>query len=228
MRSQKRRTSARRRHGDVLDDSSPFILHVKKEEPVRVVAAAAVAALDDVHEEENRPPAVIIKSENESNIINDKNINITNITNNTNNNNKTNKVMTMWRAKDDNQRLLGMAVLLTVPIVWGTYVPVVKVLYQVDPPIPGLVFSTAYFGVAAVASSFGLLLQQQQQQQLPVPSKQQDKEDESTTNTNSNIMAVRAGAELGLYLFVGNLLQVIGLKTVPADRAGFLVQSKLL
>eukprot|EP00797_Seminavis_robusta_P019341 Sro292_g109560.2 (309) ;mRNA; r:9535-10461 len=32
------------------------------------------------------------------------------------------------------------------------------------------------------------------------------------------------GLELGLYLFVANCLQVLGLKTVPSDRAGFLVQ----
>jgi len=35
---------------------------------------------------------------------------------------------------------------------------------------------------------------------------------------------ILGGMELGTYLFIGNLLQVIGLKTVPADRAAFLVQ----
>jgi hypothetical protein len=158
-----------------------------------------------------------------------------------------NKTMvTLDDSNENDSTLLGLAVLLTVPIVWGTYVPVVKVLYQVDPPVPGLIFSTAYFFVAAAASSFGLCLvamqqKQQQQQQSKKPpeinsssstisSQEESKEkvpgaileDRST----STMTAVRAGAELGLYLFLGNLLQVIGLKTVPSDRAGFLVQSK--
>jgi len=33
-----------------------------------------------------------------------------------------------------------------------------------------------------------------------------------------------AGIELGSYLFIGNCLQVVGLKSIPADRAAFLVQ----
>lgn len=37
-------------------------------------------------------------------------------------------------------------------------------------------------------------------------------------------MALASGVELGLYLVLGNALQVIGLKTVSSDRAGFLVQ----
>ena len=37
-------------------------------------------------------------------------------------------------------------------------------------------------------------------------------------------LLVRAGGELGSYLFVANCLQVLGLRTVEADRAGFLVQ----
>ena len=37
-------------------------------------------------------------------------------------------------------------------------------------------------------------------------------------------VVVRAGGELGSYLFVANCLQVLGLRTVEADRAGFLVQ----
>lgn len=84
-------------------------------------------------------------------------------------------------------------------------------MYEIDPPIPGFIFSTAYFAVAAV-SAFGLLSLQQ-------PSVKQDDRDDGWT-------ALKAGLELGFYLFLGNSLQVLGLKTVPSDRAGFLVQRK--
>ena len=38
------------------------------------------------------------------------------------------------------------------------------------------------------------------------------------------IVPFKGGIELGLYLFIANCLQVIGLQTVESDRAGFLVQ----
>jgi drug/metabolite transporter (DMT)-like permease len=37
-------------------------------------------------------------------------------------------------------------------------------------------------------------------------------------------LSTRGGIELGTYLFIGNAFQVIGLKTVPSDRAAFLLQ----
>ena len=38
--------------------------------------------------------------------------------------------------------LLGILVLLTVPLSWGTYAPVVRYLYAIQPPVPGFVFSS--------------------------------------------------------------------------------------
>lgn len=40
----------------------------------------------------------------------------------------------------------------------------------------------------------------------------------------SDLLPLLGGLELGTYLFVGNALQVIGLRTVPSDRAAFLLQ----
>lgn len=40
----------------------------------------------------------------------------------------------------------------------------------------------------------------------------------------SGRLPLLGGFELGTYLFIGNLLQVIGLKTVPSDRAALLLQ----
>ncbi|GAX26871.1 hypothetical protein FisN_9Lh160 [Fistulifera solaris] len=107
------------------------------------------------------------------------------------------------------EKQIGIFVLATVPVVWGTYVPVVKGLYEIDPPIPGFVFSTAYFAVAAV-SAFGLLSFQ--------PS------NESSLSSDDGWVVLQAGLELGFYLFLGNSLQVLGLKTITSERAGFLVQ----
>lgn len=81
-------------------------------------------------------------------------------------------------------------------------------LYEIDPPIPGFVFSTAYFAVASL-SAFGLL-------SLRASNEVSDNQD--------GFVALKAGLELGFYLFLGNSLQVLGLKSVPSDRAGFLVQ----
>jgi len=118
------------------------------------------------------------------------------------------------------QRTLGILVLLTVPLAWGTYTPVVKYMYEkMDPSMPGFVFSAGYYIVAAVSLSVLSQLQ----------SKNDDQEIINTPNDlhieeENNKMTTRGGWELGSYLFIGNGLQVVGLQTVPADRAAFLVQ----
>ena len=109
------------------------------------------------------------------------------------------------------ERTLGILVLLSVPLAWGTYTPVVKYMYEkMDPSMPGFVFSAGYYVVAAVSLSI--------LSQLQVQKDDLDKEEESNKITNIG------GWELGTYLFIGNGFQVVGLQTVPADRAAFLVQ----
>ena len=158
----------------------------------------------------------------------EKEINVVGATQNNNNN---------------NNRALGVLVLLTVPLAWGTYAPVVKYVYEMNPPVPGFVFSGAYYMIAALTLS--LLAFLQQQITTTMPSKTYDDDDDSTTfqdeliiiqESDQNIIMSSnsilnkppiqfwAGLELGSYLFIGNCLQVVGLKTVPADRAAFLVQ----
>ncbi|MGK3742710.1 MAG: drug/metabolite transporter (DMT)-like permease [Bacillariaceae sp.] len=50
--------------------------------------------------------------------------------------------------------------------------------------------------------------------------------DNTTTNNHWTKLplSIQGGIELGTYLFIGNSFQVIGLKTVPSDRAAFLLQ----
>lgn len=120
------------------------------------------------------------------------------------------------------QRLRGILVLLTVPFAWGTYAPVVKFVYEMDPPTPGFVFSAAYY---AIASSTLILLSTivpylGSSGTVAAVSSENGKPD-SLSRISPRILG---GVELGSYLFMGNCLQVVGLESTPADRAAFLVQ----
>jgi hypothetical protein len=149
----------------------------------------------------------------------------------------------------DGERAIAILVLLTVPLAWGTYVPVVKYMYDiVDPPMPGFVFSAGYYAVAAItlralsmmyySSSMSSSSSERRMMNddtldrgndgtdrydggvsgIEIDNDDHDDYDEDGTSSAST--TARGGWELGGYLFVGNGLQVIGLQTVPADRAG--------
>jgi drug/metabolite transporter (DMT)-like permease len=111
-------------------------------------------------------------------------------------------------------KLLGILVLLTVPLSWGTYVPVVRYLYAIQPPVPGFVFSACYYALAAITTSALAFWQ----------SRKQKTEGAIATGDSKSMISIFGGLELGGYLFIANCLQVIGLRTVESDRAGFLVQ----
>lgn len=122
------------------------------------------------------------------------------------------KIVSRKSEPNINERTIGILILLTVPLAWGTYTPVVKYLYEkMDPSMPGFVFSAGYYVVAAIS--------------LSVLSQLQAKSNEyNDIKEEDNKITYRGGLELGSYLFIGNGLQVIGLQSVPADRAAFLVQ----
>ena len=112
-------------------------------------------------------------------------------------------------ARDDDPRASDaarVAVLCSVPVVWGTYAPAVKAVYALPAPPPGAVFSLFYYVVAL--GCLGALGRAAAAPGAAAP-------DEG---------AARAGLELGAYLYAGNLFQVVGLETVSADAAAFLVQ----
>lgn len=122
---------------------------------------------------------------------------------------------------------LGLLALFTVPMIWGTYVPVVRTLYEIDPPVPGAVFSACYFAVASLSTLALVALPNFNRKGSDVTATSSALEDTVTAEKHNGItMPVVAGLELGTYLFLGTTLQNIGLKTVPSDRAGFLVQRK--
>ena len=150
--------------------------------------------------------------------------------NDDNNNNNNNK-------DGNKERTIAILVLLTVPISWGTYTPVVKYMYdKITPSMPGFVFSTGYYIVAALTLRsillvVGLLSSRKNNNNkllLLLDNNNVIEQEKAGGNNNNNIsndlITKRGGLELGSYLFIGNGLQVIGLQSVPADRAAFLVQ----
>ena len=114
-------------------------------------------------------------------------------------------------------RDVGILVLLTVPFAWGTFEPAVRYVYEIKPAVPGFVFSAGYYLIAALALSFLSLVTAGNDISV--------NEKEETLARNIDIrLPIKGGIELGTYLFVGNALQVVGLQTVPSDRAAFLLQ----
>ena len=112
-------------------------------------------------------------------------------------------------ARDDDPRASDaarVAVLCSVPVVWGTYAPAVKAVYALPAPPPGAVFSLFYYVVAL--GCLGAL----------------GRAAAAPGAAAADEGAARAGLELGAYLYAGNLFQVVGLETVSADAAAFLVQ----
>lgn len=144
-----------------------------------------------------------------------------------------------FRYPNDNQRLIGILVLLTVPLSWGTYAPVVKYVYEMNPPTPGFVFSAGYYFIASLTlvtlssmRSFrnvgceGAVNQDSLSENLPYGKEENTNNDIQSNNSLSWQVSDKTlgGLELGSYLFLGNCLQVVGLESIPADRAAFLVQ----
>ena len=111
----------------------------------------------------------------------------------------------------------------------------VRYLYEIQPAVPGFVFSACYYAVASLTTLSIVAVQDRNYKNAnahDIMESTDDDNSESTSesklllpnNTPSSPFPIIGGMELGLYLFLGNCLQVVGLKTVPADRAGFLVQ----
>jgi len=124
----------------------------------------------------------------------------------------------------------GLLVLATVPMAWGTFEPAVRLVYKYEPFMPPLLFSFAYYLVATFVLTIGRLYSS-----AVTPIGEQggrDLDEPSSWMTDSNYsgyfsgipLSTQGGIELGTYLFIGNAFQVIGLKTVPSDRAAFLLQ----
>lgn len=125
----------------------------------------------------------------------------------------------------DGSRAARLAVLVSVPMAWGTYAPAVKIAYAAatDPPVPGLLIALGQYVVASGCLLVAALASAPPPQPPPQPS-----EAANAAGWAGGAKAWLAGLELGGYLFVANQLQVRGLQSVPTDRAAFLVQTTTL
>jgi hypothetical protein len=146
--------------------------------------------------------------------------------------------------KSGSERDRGILVLMTVPLAWGTFEPVIRYVYAMEPPIPGLVFSPLYYLVAASAlsllsflSSFTQAARQfnttisdnnnnnKPDNSLPTTATTMvEKKDQEVASNSDSMLPILGGMELGFYLVVGNSLQVLGLKTLNSNRVAFLIQ----
>jgi drug/metabolite transporter (DMT)-like permease len=103
----------------------------------------------------------------------------------------------------------------------------VRFVYQLQPDIPPFVFSLVYYLVATSALLFFASRPAALDDDVPIggDSIPLEESDESLSKpTVADLLPIQGGLELGTYLFIGNGLQVVGLKTVPSDRAAFLLQ----
>ena len=112
--------------------------------------------------------------------------------------------------------LLPLAVLMLVPVAWGTFGVAVKTIKaKVGAPPPELAFSVMQYVVAS--SALGLLSSVTVRR---LPEKASEKASEKATRAAT----AAAGFELGSYLFFGALLQLFGLGMTTATRGAFIVQ----
>ena len=202
------------------------------------------------------------------------------------------RVLSLQNSLGIDEKSKGILVLLTVPLAWGTFEVAVRYVYTMQPPVPSLLFSLAYYATATTAlwilnqlmlngstdpdtaiRSVDRIASRQQNahttkandtfddKQVIISSSSSSNQissDDATSDTSitmtpppqgltnepldelslfvSTTSAISSpaiattkrirngGIELGTYLFIGNLFQLLGLVTVSSDRAAFLLQ----
>lgn len=98
--------------------------------------------------------------------------------------------------------LIRYSVLLSVPLVWGTYAPAVRYLYEMEVPLPGIFFSALYYVVALTTLIVVRAVFQ------PSTNAIETGDVSSALSEDSDRSLWSCGAELGGYLYLGNLFQV--------------------
>ena len=119
------------------------------------------------------------------------------------------------------------AILAIVPLVWGSYSPLVKGLYSAAEVIapPPLIFNLMSYFISTSALTVAKYLSSSSEKDREHDS---DVASSSTAPKNENInrfnLEWRAGVELGLWLFLGSTVQISGIQSTTAIRAAILVQ----
>ncbi|CAN8071982.1 unnamed protein product [Agarophyton chilense] len=106
--------------------------------------------------------------------------------------------------------------LFTVPLMWGSFAPAVRLLFSQEPHQDPSVFnserlllSTIIYVPILVAETRAFLTRN---------------ESKTAAVSGNRFSFFPAGIELGIYVFLANVAQVIGLQQTSASRAAFLVQ----
>ncbi len=99
--------------------------------------------------------------------------------------------------------------LYSVPFMWGSFGPSVRLLFQNEPHIDAPVFNTARLMLSSLIY-LPILANEVRRYRSP--------------DEENDLSFVTAGVELGVYVFLANVCQVLGLESVSAGRAAFLVQ----
>jgi drug/metabolite transporter (DMT)-like permease len=116
---------------------------------------------------------------------------------------------------------------ILLPTAWGTFEPAVRFVYQIQPDIPPFLFSFVYYLVAASVLLFFASRPAGLDDDAKIRADSISLEESDGTlekPATTDLLPIQGGLELGTYLFIGNGLQVVGLKTVSSDRAAFLLQ----
>jgi drug/metabolite transporter (DMT)-like permease len=122
--------------------------------------------------------------------------------------------------KDRAQDVKNYLILSLVPAIWGSYSPVVKGLYS-SPGIvapPPLIFNLMSYLVSLVTLSTASSISEKSR---GIGSA----EDGAIGATGISKTEWRAGLELGLFLFLGSTIQILGIQSTSAISAAVLVQS---
>ncbi|KAJ8904712.1 hypothetical protein NDN08_001230 [Rhodosorus marinus] len=123
----------------------------------------------------------------------------------------------------------GKLLLISVPILWGSFGPAVRFLYSIEhAPRPSL-FNAERLSLSALVYAFVLVQDLLKDRK---PAEAADSEDapadgsaeEQTSWLDENKTWIIGGLELGTYVFLANVAQVLGLQSVGAGRAAFLNQ----
>lgn len=135
---------------------------------------------------------------------------------------------TVLTDQDATKNLQDYAILAIVPIVWGSYSPLVKGLYSAAEVIapPPLIFNLLSYFISSVALAVAGYIAQISNGR---------KENAGALITTSNMASTdslkkgfslewTAGIELGFWLFLGSTVQISGIQLTTAIRAAIIVQ----